>query len=31
VKRLNYLKDAMFAGLADPNPYHARRDLAAGK
>ena len=25
VKRLNYLGDAMFAGLADENPYHARR------
>ncbi len=26
VRRLNYLKDAMFAGLADENPYHARRN-----
>ena len=30
VTRVNYLKDAMFAGMADPNPYHARRNRARG-
>jgi type IV secretion system protein VirD4 len=24
VRRLNYLRDAMFAGLFDPNPYFSR-------
>jgi type IV secretion system protein VirD4 len=26
IKRLNYLKDEQFAGLADPNPYFARQN-----
>jgi hypothetical protein len=26
IRRLNYLKDEQFAGLADPNPYFARQN-----
>ncbi|MDR3620486.1 MAG: type IV secretory system conjugative DNA transfer family protein [Paludisphaera borealis] len=26
IRRLNYLEDAMFSGMADPNPYHKWRD-----
>jgi hypothetical protein len=26
-RRLNYLTDAAFAGLADPNPFHASGTL----
>jgi type IV secretion system protein VirD4 len=26
IKRVNYLEDEMFAGMADVNPYHARRN-----
>ncbi len=25
IRRMNYLKDEQFAGLADPNPYFAKR------